>query len=305
MREQLERGRGFVYRNARPLELARWKFHFEGGPAEEVLRCLSAYQNPDGGFGHALEPDFWNPASTPIATWMATRRLWELGLSDAAHPIVQGILRYLDSGRDFFGGKWCNTVAGNNDHPHAVWWTCNDPVGEPHDNPTVSLAGFVLRFAAPGSALRERAAAIAAEAVARFLTAPVEEMHTLRCYQELLCHCELLPDCPFFALGAFREKLWKTVDRVICKEPEKWYTEYVCKPSFFYESSGSILPVIDSTLLRREAELMREKQQPDGAWPVTWQWWTEYPEAAVSANWWRSSMLIDDLCFLRAVFAEA
>ena len=32
--------RNFVYRNARPLELARWKYLFEGGSREEVLTAL-------------------------------------------------------------------------------------------------------------------------------------------------------------------------------------------------------------------------------------------------------------------------
>ena len=46
-----EKARGFVYRNARPLELARWRFHFENGSADDVVTALSAFQNEDGGFG--------------------------------------------------------------------------------------------------------------------------------------------------------------------------------------------------------------------------------------------------------------
>lgn len=72
-----KKARQFVYQNARPLDFARWKYHFEGGSREAVLDILSAYQNSDGGFGHALEPDFWNPDSTPTATWMATNILRE------------------------------------------------------------------------------------------------------------------------------------------------------------------------------------------------------------------------------------
>lgn len=60
-REVFERARRFVYRNARPLDLARWKYHFENGSEQEVLAALSAYQNEDGGFGHGLEEDNMNP----------------------------------------------------------------------------------------------------------------------------------------------------------------------------------------------------------------------------------------------------
>ncbi len=48
------KGREFVYRNARPLEMALWEFHFEHGSAEEVLKRLAFFQNEDGGFGHAI-----------------------------------------------------------------------------------------------------------------------------------------------------------------------------------------------------------------------------------------------------------
>ena len=84
--------RSFIYKNARPLDLARWKYLFEEGSKEDVLTALAAYQNEDGGFGHALEPDCWNPDSSPIQTWVATEIIKEVGLEEKDHPIIQGIL---------------------------------------------------------------------------------------------------------------------------------------------------------------------------------------------------------------------
>ena len=69
------RAEQFIYRNARPLDLARWQYLFENGNRENVLRALSMYQNDDGGFGHALEADCWNPESSPMQTWAATEIL--------------------------------------------------------------------------------------------------------------------------------------------------------------------------------------------------------------------------------------
>lgn len=48
--------RSWFYRNARPLDLARWRFHFEEGPLSAVLEALSAYQNEDGGLDMRLKP---------------------------------------------------------------------------------------------------------------------------------------------------------------------------------------------------------------------------------------------------------
>ena len=121
-----ESARSFIYRNARPLDLARWRYLFEGGDREQVLTALAAYQNGDGGFGHALEADCWNPESAPVQTWAATPILREAGLDHAEHPIVQGILRYLASGAAFDGHIWLGTLPSNDDHPHAPWWN-DDP----------------------------------------------------------------------------------------------------------------------------------------------------------------------------------
>lgn len=63
-----KKARNFIYKNARPIDIARWQYLFENGNRDNVLKALSSYQNKDGGFGHALEPDCWNPNSSPIQT---------------------------------------------------------------------------------------------------------------------------------------------------------------------------------------------------------------------------------------------
>ena len=74
-----EKARNYVYRNARPIDLIRWRYLFEGGSADEVLAVLATYQNEDGGFGYGLEADCFNPNSSPIQTWAATEILRQIG----------------------------------------------------------------------------------------------------------------------------------------------------------------------------------------------------------------------------------
>ena len=107
MNAMYEKTRRFLYRNARPLDIARWQYHFENGSKEAVLTALSCYQNEDGGFGHALEEDCWNPNSSPIQTWVATEILREIEFTDASHPVIQGILRYLASVFPYFNKTKC------------------------------------------------------------------------------------------------------------------------------------------------------------------------------------------------------
>ena len=53
-KEVFEKARNFMYRNARPLDLARFQYHFENSDKEAVMNVLSYYQNADGGCGHAV-----------------------------------------------------------------------------------------------------------------------------------------------------------------------------------------------------------------------------------------------------------
>jgi hypothetical protein len=68
----------FVLANARVLERHRLAALHGGGPGP-VLAALRAYRNPDGGFGHALEPDVRAPESEPVPTLAALELLAEVG----------------------------------------------------------------------------------------------------------------------------------------------------------------------------------------------------------------------------------
>lgn len=290
----------FIYRNARPIDLAMWKYHFENGTKDDVLSALAAYQNEDGGFAYAIEPDLWNTNSTPIATWAAIEKLNKIDFNDKSHSIISGILKYLESGKDFTDGKWCNTVKSNNDYPHAIWWRCSNSDGVPHDNPTISLAGFALKFADKNSALYITASSIVKDAVNRLIENPVSEMHTLYCYLELYNYCKELK-ADFIVLPAFKSALYRAIRQTICADTDKWTTDYVCKPSFFFNRSNLIFDIIDFDLCKKEAELIIASQQKDGSFPVTWQWHTDYKEFETAKNWWKSAIIINNLLFINNV----
>ena len=53
----------FVLENARPLDLAVYKYFFENESNQAVIDELSKFQNTDGGFGHALRDIFTKVAN--------------------------------------------------------------------------------------------------------------------------------------------------------------------------------------------------------------------------------------------------
>ncbi len=296
----IENARKFVCRNARPLDLARWQFLFENGSRESVLKALAAYQNTDGGFGHALEADSWNPESSPMQTWAATEIIREIHLDEREHPIIQSILGYLENTKYFDGHSWNNTVPSNDRYPHAPWWSYV-PAKEINYNPTASLTGFILRYANPESEIYRTAQRLLKEAYAYFKeNCPMESMHTASCFAELY---EDLSECEMAAIDMkeFESLLRVQIRHVLTMNTSAWAEEYVCKPSLFIHSKCSRFYEENRELCDFECRFISETQNSDGTWDVTWDWGC-YPEQwHISKNWWKSDIIVNNMKFYRSM----
>lgn len=113
----------FVYANARLLDRHRLAVLLHGAPATPVLDALRAYRNPDGGFGHALEPDVRSPHSEPASTLRALELLAETAaLGD---PMVGDAAAWIagiagpDGGLPF-------VLPSAAAYPHAPWMVPSD-----------------------------------------------------------------------------------------------------------------------------------------------------------------------------------
>ncbi|HWD40394.1 MAG TPA: hypothetical protein VG944_16210 [Fimbriimonas sp.] len=299
LRDSYVAGRWFVLRRARPIDCARWRFLFEGAPPESVLEVLAQYQNCDGGFGHALEPDFWNPLSSPIQTWAATEIIHGLNYNNSNHPIVRGILSYLESGVDFDGRTWSRTLATNNDYPHAEWWSHEGGSGERSYNPTAALAGFALQFSEPGSALHQMALRISREAFATLLASRSVETHELSCFHRLVQCAHGLGADIGVDLSAVEKLIRTESNAAITQDTSTWATEYVVRPSRFIRSRSDPLFAENEGLVRYECDLLKETQLDDGSWPVTWHWSSFPDEWPIAREWWKSIIVIENVQFLR------
>jgi len=291
----------WMYRNARPLDLARYQYHFEKGSNEIVLNCLSVYQNEDGGFGHALEADSWNPSSSPLQTWVATEIIKELELKDSKNEIIQGILKYLDSGKEFSSNRWLNTIESNNDYPGAPWWRFK--ADEPHNlrfNPTASLAGFALKYADKESGLYQLAKEIAIESVDYFIqTEVLDEMHEIYCFVNLMEYIEAASLLELVDFQSYRNKLKEVVHQLIEKDFSKWQGNYVCKPSQFFISSESHFYESNKETVLFELEFIHKTRNSEGIWEIPWSWGSYESEFAISKNWWMGNLVIKNLLLLK------
>lgn len=296
-----EKSRRFIYRNARPLDLARWQFHFENGAKEAVLDALTAYQNEDGGFGHGLEADCLSPHSSPIQTWATTEILREIGCDDPSHPIIEGILGYLASGQDFVAERryWLNTLPSNNDYPHAVWWTYKEDEEQYGYNPTACLTGFFLRFGDRTCAFYGTALQIAREAYQYWiLSMPYADQHITACFIRLYEYC-CEAGIEIADMAEFKRQLIEQVRHELVQGADKWETDYVCMPSNLIEGSDSMFSEANADLIAKECEFIVKRQLEDGSFHIPWKWWTEYQEFELAKNWWKSDFCIRNMRFLR------
>ena len=104
--------------------MARWNYLFENGSKEDVASVLKTYQNDDGGFANALEPDCWNINSTPLQTWVATQIIKEINLDDSAVLVcneegkIQGLEANRRVGNDVIAGTFF--IAGDDGSEYLI-----------------------------------------------------------------------------------------------------------------------------------------------------------------------------------------
>lgn len=281
MSQLYEKARTYIYRNARPLDLARFQYHFENGSKEAVLTALSSYQNEDGGFGHALEADSWNPDSAPIQIQTAIKILEEIDFDETEHPIVKGILNFLASGKCF----------------DKHFWYAKDDY-----NPTAALAGFIICFADKGSTLYETGCRIVKEAYDQLVfESRKNDINTIYCYIQMLNYLKKAKETELVDLIVLETRLRGIVKRSITQDKKEWQNGYACKPSQFFNSGNSIFYQDNKEIADYECEFIRGTQLEDGSYPVPGDW-ENYPEEwTVGKMWQRAEMIISNLLYLKGM----
>ena len=276
----------FLRELARPLEAALWRYHFAHGAAADVARELARFQNPDGGFGHGLEPDLRTPASSAVATSHALQILRELP-APVAEELRRGALAFLRATYDAPNRVWPIIPPTANHAPHAPWWTTKDLAASWNHfraNPTAELAGYLDDPRWQQEVIAHALAYLAAQPDAM-------GMHELLCFVRL-ADAVALP-------AAAQEKLARAVAATVERDPAKW-RGYGLRPLGVVQSPVSpYYPALREAVAANLDYLIAE-QGADGAWPPTWSWGPLYPETWPRARReWQGVLTLDALRRLR------
>jgi hypothetical protein len=263
----LAAARRFILGNARLLDRRCFAFRFEGGSAADVVTALRPYQNADGGFGHALEPDLRGPDSQPVPLEHALKTLDEVDDFDA--DTVRRACDWLATVSTESGGVpfVLPSVA---DAPHAPWWVAT---GEPSLNPTAGIAGLLHKHNVDHPWL--------SSATAYCWDALSDDVGSLGGDDAIsvLAFLEYVPERERAEL-AFEQVGDRIMKDLVALDPSA--TGYVKMPLEFAPHPDRLASrLFDDATIAVHLDALAAGQQDDGGWPITW----EPPSAAAVEEW--------------------
>ncbi|MCG5218984.1 hypothetical protein [Streptosporangium sp. KLBMP 9127] len=278
-KEALARAERFILLNARLIDRLRFAALFADGTAERVLAALRLYQNPDGGFGNALEPDLRGAGSQPEPVEIAFWILDEFAALD--DPMVAPACDYLASVSTGEGGVPF-VLPSVRETPRAPWWQTDD---EPPGSlvPTAALAGILqahgvdhpwlgpaTEFCWNRIAQVEETSQYEARAIVQFLERAADRDRADR------------------ELARLRDSLLATV----ALDPDA--EGHVHFPLDF-APRPSRLGLFDDDVIDRHLDAMIDAQSDEGGWAINFE-----PFAPVVTAEWNGYLTVGNLNVLRA-----
>lgn len=282
MESAIARAREFILTHARLLERRLFEVHFEGADPFYIRQVVRAYQNRDGGLGHALEPDVRCAESQPLFATIGLGALEEVQCRDLGLAI--SVCNYLESISDDRGLVACIDEAAFQS-PIADHWIGAGQT--PGLNPTADLCGL-LHFHGVQSEWLSLATETCCDIV---LKDPPLEAHTLLGVSRL---AQYIPD------RKMGESLLEVIAQTLPKA--KFFIanapvdRYGLTPLHFAPKPNSICrDLFTQDQITGHLDDLRSKQLDDGGWPITW----KAPGPASELEW-RGRVTLDAVRVLSA-----
>lgn len=284
----------YLKNQARPLERALYRYHFEDGSTDAVLAELAPFQNADGGFGHGLEPDVRLPNSSVIATTLAFQHLREVH-APASHPVVVNGCRYLRQQYNAQRQNWPIIPPKIDDAPHAPWWSYDGELMNRLINPRAEILGYLYDYSEHFPA--DMRQTLTEGVVNHLLNEPdTMEMHDLLCCLRL-AETKSLPEAVKTALMT---KLIRVVQQAVQRDSAQW-RGYGLPPLAVVNSPDSPFATLFANEIPQNLDFLLEQQGADGTWGPNWTWGGLWPEAWAQAEHdWRGVLTLGNVRVLKA-----
>jgi len=313
-RQAFAQARHFLKTQARPLERALFEYHFESASPQGVIAELAYFQNQDGGFGNALEPDMRTPTSSALATGMGMRVLADVitpqDLAASDTPLMfESAVKFLLDTFDPQTKVWRVVLPDANAYPHAGWWHDADgSLARTFDDfvviPRAQLVGLLHRAdLCPHSAslvsspwLEDLTEATVVDIRAMEEKAFGGGGDTLRYALDLVETAGV----PQSYKDRLIPRLRDIATVVVSRDPAEW-DSYCAPPLKIAPTPDALVADILAESLQDHLDYQIAHQTSEGTWEPTWTWGEAYPEVWEQAKReWRGVLTLDTLVSLDA-----
>ncbi|MEI5034796.1 hypothetical protein RB201_25250 [Streptomyces sp. S1A(2023)] len=269
----LARAEQFIWLTARVLEQRRFAHDFLDGDPDAVESALSAYQNEDGGYGHALEPDLRGPVSQPLHTAHALSVLDSI--DRCAGQRVERICRFLTDVSTREGGALPALLPTQRGYPAAPFIPIVD------DPPAELLATGPVVGLLHGNQVWHAWLFRATD----FCWSAVEALEQSHPYEieAAVAFLDCAPDRARAEVAADRLGRLVREQRLAVLDPSRRAECPVATgyapgehhfPHDYARTPGSLARRwFTDEELERSLDHLAAEQQDDGGWPVTWRQW--------------------------------
>lgn len=215
---------------ARPIDIARFNYHLDNGSQENIIKEIKKYQNKDGGFGKALEPDFRLPLSTPMATSIALRYLKNLDNHSSAQKIIKKAVSYLEEGYNQTRKGWYAVRKEVNDYPHTPWWHYDEEdkmtvIDKNWGNPSAELIAYLYKY-------KDYAKSIDLNSIVDYALKQLEAKDKYESENEIYCYLKLFEEIDSKTKSLLKESIAEGIKELVVYDQNKWQ-EYVPLPLDF------------------------------------------------------------------------
>jgi hypothetical protein len=256
------RGRAFIERRGRELDRARLALAVCASDANPVLEALGTFQNTDGGFGHAIEPDLRCDSSTALATSVGLQVLRDVN-APAANPMVKRAIAWTLAALDRERFVWPIITPEAAAGVHAPWWNWVDDMEASWNfyryNPSADLFAALCqwRTLVPETLFTD----FTNDFLWRLKNNPPAQIYDLYCCLRL-ANAKSVPQ-------NLREPLSKAaIAAAETQDPDSFHVNYF----ELVPSANALLYPVLKKHLARAIERARETQGEDGGWYPPWSW---------------------------------
>ncbi|RNC85802.1 MAG: hypothetical protein ED557_03235 [Balneola sp.] len=297
--ESFQRAKSFIFSKGRILDQRLFEFHFEHGNKDSVIEALEKFQNEDGGFGNALEPDLRSPLSTVYTTSQGLFLLRKIGAS-SKEAIVAKAIEYLLNSYIKERSIWPIIPSEALNSPHAGHW--DEIIEKEFDSFFINMrAGLAGHFWHYSELIPDGfAEKITKNVMTTLLTTPDEKLGWIF---DLWSYLGLMgtKNLPENHRNEILNKLRKVIPGKVEKNPEKWTMMSVSPLNMAPTPDSPIVSVIDPELIQQNLDYDIDQQLEDGIWALDWSWEQDDPEAwKVAEKEWKAHLAIGKLQTLQA-----